>query len=44
MSLFHAAPWLRLISSQRSGVRRTLGESTRRAVFEQVVRSDEVIE
>jgi len=32
MSLFHAAPWLRLISSQRSGVRRALGESTRRAV------------
>jgi hypothetical protein len=39
MSLFHTAPWLRLISS-----RRALGESTRRAVFEQVVRSDEVIE
>ena len=35
MSLFHAAPWLRLISS-----RRPLGESTRRAVFDQVVRSD----
>ena len=44
MSLFHTAQWLRLISRQRSGVRRTLGESTRRAVFEQVVRSDEVIE
>ena len=44
MSLFHAAPWLRLISSQRSGVRRELGESTRRAVFEQVARSDELIE
>jgi len=44
MSLFHAAPWLRLISSQRSGVRRALGESTRRAVFEQVVGSDEVIQ
>ncbi len=44
MSLFHAAPWLRLISSQRSGVRRTLGESRRRTVFEQVVRSDEVME
>jgi hypothetical protein len=29
MSLFHTAPWLRLISSQRSGVRRTLGESMR---------------
>ena len=29
MSLFHTAPWLRLISS-----RRALGESTRRAVFE----------
>ena len=39
MSLFHTAPWLRLISS-----RRALGESTRRVVFEQVVRSDEVIE
>jgi hypothetical protein len=39
MSVFHTAPWLRLISS-----RRALGESTRRAVFEQVVRSDEVIE
>jgi hypothetical protein len=30
MSLFHAAPWLGLISNQRSGVRRALGESTRR--------------
>jgi hypothetical protein len=39
MSLFHTAPWLRLISS-----RRALGESTRRVVFEQVVRSDELIE
>jgi hypothetical protein len=29
MSLFHAPPWLRLISSQRSGVRWTLGESMR---------------
>jgi hypothetical protein len=44
MSAFHAAPWLRLISSRRSGVHRALGESTRRAMFEQVVRSDEVIE
>jgi hypothetical protein len=44
MSAFHAGPWLRLISSRRSGVHRALGESTRRAVFEQVVRSDEVIE
>jgi hypothetical protein len=44
MSLFHVAPWLRLISSQRSGVHRALGQSTRRALFEQVVRSDEVIE
>ena len=35
MSLFHAAPWLRLISS-----RRPLGESTRRAVFDQIIRSD----
>jgi hypothetical protein len=38
MSAFHAAPWLRLISSRRSGVHRALGTST------QVVRSDEVIE
>jgi hypothetical protein len=44
MSAFHAAPWLRLISSRRSGVHRALSESTRRAVFEQVVRSDEMIE
>ena len=44
MSAFHAAAWLRLISSRRSAVHRALGESTRRAVFEQVVRSDEVIE
>ena len=44
MSAFHAAPWLRLISSRRSGVHRALGESTQRAVFEQVVRSDEGIE
>ena len=44
MSAFHAAPWLRLISSRRSGVHRALGDSTRRVAFEQVVRSDEVIE
>ena len=44
MSAFHAAPWLRLISSRRSGVHQTLGESTRRAMFERVVSSDEVIE
>jgi hypothetical protein len=44
MSALHAAPWLRLISSRRSGVHRALGDPTRRAVFEQVVRSDEVIE
>ena len=36
MSLFHTAPWLRLISGSRA-----LGESTLR---EHVVRSDEVIE
>jgi hypothetical protein len=44
MSAFHAAPWLRLISSRRMGAYRALGDSTRRTVFEQVVRSDEVIE
>jgi hypothetical protein len=32
MSAFHAAPWLRLISSRRSSVHRALGESTRRCV------------
>jgi hypothetical protein len=44
MSAFHVAPWLRLISSRRSGVHKAFGDSARRVVFEQVVRSDEVIE
>jgi hypothetical protein len=44
MSAFHLAPWLRLISSRRTVSTRRLGDSSRRAVFEQVVRSDEVIE
>jgi hypothetical protein len=44
MSAFHATPWLRLISSRRAVSTRRLDDSTRRAVFEQVVRSDEVIE
>jgi hypothetical protein len=44
MSAFHVAPWLRLIASRRSGAHRALGDPTRRPVFEQVVRSDEVIE
>ena len=35
MSAFHATPWLRLISS-----RGAVSNSSRRAVFEQVVRSD----
>jgi hypothetical protein len=44
MSAFHAAPWLRLISSRRAVSTRRLDDSARRAVLEQVVRSDEVIE
>ena len=43
MSAFHAAPWLRLISSRRAVSTRRLDDSARRAGFEQVVRSDEVI-
>ena len=34
MSAFHAAPWLRLISSRRAASTRRLDDSTRRAVFE----------
>ena len=44
MSAFHAAPWLRLISSRRNGDYRTFDDPTRRAVDERVVTSDEVIE
>jgi hypothetical protein len=44
MSAFNAAPWLRLISRRQSGVHQAPAESTRRVVFEQVVRSDGVIE
>ena len=40
MSAFHAAPWLRLISSRRAVSTERLGDPTRRAVFEQVVRSE----
>ena len=43
MSAFHAGPWLRLISSRRAVFTRRLDDSARRAGFEQVVRSDEVI-
>ena len=28
MSVFHSAPWLKLISSRRSGARRIVGEKT----------------
>jgi len=44
MGAFHAVPWLRLISSRRTGAYRALGDSTRRTVFKPVVRSDDVIE
>jgi hypothetical protein len=44
MSAFNAAPWLGLISRRQSGVHQAPAESTRRVVFEQVVRSDGVIE
>ena len=40
MSAFHTAPWLRLISSRRAVSTERLGDPTRRAVFEQVVRSE----
>jgi hypothetical protein len=42
MSLFHTAPWLRLISNRRSAHRALV--SPLGAVFEQVVRSDQLIE